>query len=89
MERARKFIPGGVNSPVRAFGSVGGTAPFITNAEGSHLHDEDGNTYVDLICSWGPMIHGHAHPEIVEAVSAAAVKGLSFGAPTSMEGDLV
>ncbi|WP_295642182.1 glutamate-1-semialdehyde 2,1-aminomutase [uncultured Corynebacterium sp.] len=89
MERARKFIPGGVNSPVRAFGSVGGTAPFITNAEGSHLHDEDGNTYVDLICSWGPMIHGHAHPEIVEAVSAAAVKGLSFGAPTSMEVDLV
>lgn len=89
MERARKFIPGGVNSPVRAFGSVGGTAPFITNAKGSHLHDEDGNTYVDLICSWGPMIHGHAHPEIVEAVSAAAAKGLSFGAPTSMEVDLV
>ncbi|AEI10297.1 Glutamate-1-semialdehyde aminotransferase [Corynebacterium resistens DSM 45100] len=89
MERARKLIPGGVNSPVRAFGSVGGTAPFITSAKGSHLHDEDGNTYVDLICSWGPMIHGHAHPEIVDAVSAAAAKGLSYGAPTSMEVDLV
>ncbi|OFT88815.1 glutamate-1-semialdehyde 2,1-aminomutase [Corynebacterium sp. HMSC28B08] len=89
MERARKVIPGGVNSPVRAFGSVGGTAPFITSAKGSHLHDEDGNTYVDLICSWGPMIHGHAHPEIVDAVAAAAAKGLSYGAPTSMEVDLV
>ncbi|WP_426716315.1 glutamate-1-semialdehyde 2,1-aminomutase [Corynebacterium auriscanis] len=89
MERARKVIPGGVNSPVRAFGSVGGTAPFITSAKGSHLHDEDGNTYVDLICSWGPMIHGHAHPEIVDAVATAAAKGLSYGAPTSMEVDLV
>ncbi|KAB1504409.1 glutamate-1-semialdehyde 2,1-aminomutase [Corynebacterium sp. 320] len=89
MERARTVIPGGVNSPVRAFGSVGGTAPFITHANGSHLHDEDGNTYVDLICSWGPMIHGHAKPEIVDAVHQAASKGLSYGAPTSMEVDLV
>ncbi|QNH97039.1 glutamate-1-semialdehyde 2,1-aminomutase [Corynebacterium anserum] len=88
MERAQSFIPGGVNSPVRAFGSVGGTAPFITDAQGSHLHDEDGNTYVDLICSWGPMIHGHAHPQIVEAVQRAASKGLSFGAATSAEVDL-
>ncbi|HIW95307.1 MAG TPA: glutamate-1-semialdehyde 2,1-aminomutase [Candidatus Corynebacterium gallistercoris] len=89
MDRARTLIPGGVNSPVRAFGSVGGTAPFITNAKGSQLHDEDGNTYVDLFCSWGPMIHGHAHPAIVEAVQQAASQGLSFGAPTSREVDLV
>ncbi|MBF4552799.1 glutamate-1-semialdehyde 2,1-aminomutase [Corynebacterium suicordis] len=88
MQRAQTLIPGGVNSPVRAFGSVGGTAPFITSAKGSQLHDEDGNTYVDLFCSWGPMIHGHAHPEIVEAVQQAAAKGLSFGAPTSAEVDL-
>ena len=88
MERAQALIPGGVNSPVRAFGSVGGTAPFITDAQGSHLHDEDGNTYVDLVCSWGPMIHGHAHPQIVDAVQRAAAKGLSFGAATSMEVDL-
>lgn len=88
MQRAQAVIPGGVNSPVRAFGSVGGTAPFITNAQGSHLHDEDGNTYVDLVCSWGPMIHGHAHPQIVEAVQQTAAKGLSFGAATSAEVDL-
>lgn len=88
MERAQAVIPGGVNSPVRAFGSVGGTAPFITDAKGSHLHDEDGNSYVDLVCSWGPMIHGHAHPEIVGAVQKAAEKGLSFGAATSAEVEL-
>ena len=88
MQRAQALIPGGVNSPVRAFGSVGGTAPFITSAEGSRLHDEDGNSYVDLFCSWGPMIHGHAHPQIVEAVQQAAAKGLSFGAATTAEVDL-
>lgn len=88
MERARRFIPGGVNSPVRAFGSVGGTSPFITSASGSQLHDADGLPYVDLVCSWGPMIHGHAHPEIVEAVKSTASRGLSFGAPTSLEVDL-
>ena len=88
MERARRFIPGGVNSPVRAFGSVGGTSPFITSASGSQLHDADGLSYVDLVCSWGPMIHGHAHPEIVEAVKSTASRGLSFGAPTSLEVDL-
>lgn len=88
MERARTLIPGGVNSPVRAFGSVGGTPPFITSASGSQLRDVDGNSYVDLICSWGPMIHGHAHPAIVEAVAQAAAKGLSYGAPTSTEVDL-
>lgn len=88
-DRARTLIPGGVNSPVRAFGSVGGTPPFITSAQGSTLHDVDGNSYVDLFCSWGPMIHGHAHPQIVEAVRDAAGHGLSFGAPTTMEVDLV
>lgn len=88
MERARALIPGGVNSPVRAFGSVGGSAPFITRAEGSQLYDEDGNAYVDLFCSWGPMIHGHAHPAIVDAVQQAASQGLSFGTPTSREVDL-
>lgn len=88
MEAARRVIPGGVNSPVRAFGSVGGVAPFITDAKGSQLHDVDGNSYVDLICSWGPMIHGHAHPQIVEAVQKAAEKGLSYGAPTHMEVEL-
>lgn len=89
MQRAQAVIPGGVNSPVRAFGSVGGTPPFITSARGSHMVDVDGNEYVDLISSWGPMIHGHAHPEIVDAVKQAAERGLSYGAPTSMEVDLV
>lgn len=89
MDRARALIPGGVNSPVRAFGSVGGTPPFITSAQGSALNDIDGNSYVDLFCSWGPMIHGHAHPQIVEAVREAAGHGLSFGAPTTVEVDLV
>lgn len=89
MDRARALIPGGVNSPVRAFGSVGGTPPFITSAQGSTLNDIDGNSYVDLFCSWGPMIHGHAHPQIVEAVRESAGHGLSFGAPTTVEVDLV
>lgn len=82
MEEARRVIPGGVNSPVRAFGSVGGTAPFIAKALGSRLTDVDGNDYVDLVCSWGPMIHGHAHPAVVEAVQEAVAKGVSYGAPT-------
>ncbi len=88
MEAARKVTPGGVNSPVRAFGSVGGTAPFIASASGSRLTDIDGNDYVDLICSWGPMLHGNAHPAVVEAVQQAAAKGLSFGAPTEDEVEL-
>ena len=81
-------IPGGVNSPVRAFNSVGGTPRFITSAKGCWLHDADGNRYVDLVCSWGPMILGHAHPAVVEAVQRAAADGLSFGAPTPGETDL-
>ena len=75
-------IPGGVNSPVRAFTAVGGTPRFITSASGCWLTDADGNRYVDLVCSWGPMILGHAHPAVVDAVQRMAAGGLSFGAPT-------
>ena len=80
-ERARSVIPSGVTSPVRAFGSVGGTPPFIVSAEGALLRDADGREYVDMVGSWGPMILGHANPQVVEAVREAAGKGLSFGAP--------
>ncbi|MDT5277068.1 MAG: glutamate-semialdehyde -aminomutase, partial [Mycobacterium sp.] len=81
-------IPGGVNSPVRAFKAVGGTPRFITEASGYWLTDADGNRYVDLVCSWGPMILGHAHPSVVAAVTKAAATGLSFGAPTPAESEL-
>ena len=84
-ERAQRYTPGGVNSPVRGFGSVGGQTRFIESAHGSQLIDVDGNSYVDLVCSWGPMVHGNAHPQIVEAVEKALVNGLSFGAPTEAE----
>lgn len=83
--RARRVIPSGVNSPVRAFGSVGGTPPFIASASGALLRDVDGREYVDLVGSWGPMILGHANPRIVEAVREAAGRGLSFGAPQAGE----
>lgn len=83
--RAAQAIPGGVNSPVRAFSAVGGDPRFIASAKGNRLIDADGNDYVDLVCSWGPMILGHAHPAVVEAVQKAAVDGLSFGAPTEAE----
>ena len=82
------LIPGGVNSPVRAFSAVGGTPRFITSAEGYWLTDADDNRYVDLVCSWGPMILGHAHPAVVDAVQRAAAGGLSFGAPTPSESEL-
>ncbi|MDT5181267.1 MAG: glutamate-semialdehyde -aminomutase [Mycobacterium sp.] len=85
---ASAVIPGGVNSPVRAFNSVGGTPRFITKAAGCWLTDADDNRYVDLVCSWGPMILGHAHPAVVEAVQQAAADGLSFGAPTPSESEL-
>lgn len=88
LARAQKLIPGGVNSPVRAFGSVGGQARFIESASGSKLYDVDGNEYVDLCCSWGPMLSGNARPEIKEAVIKAAEKGLSFGAPCEAELEL-
>jgi glutamate-1-semialdehyde 2,1-aminomutase len=87
-ERAQKSIPGGVNSPVRAFNGVGGTPLFIERAEGAYVYDADGNAYIDYVGSWGPMICGHANPEIIEAVRKAAGKGLSFGAPTALEIEL-
>jgi len=83
--RAQAVTPGGVNSPVRAFQAVGGTPRFMVRGQGAYLWDADDNRYVDLVSSWGPMIHGHAHPPIVEAVRAAAVGGLSFGTPTEGE----
>src|ERR1700757_3806405 len=87
-EEACAVIPGGVNSPVRAFTAVGGTPRFITEARGCWLTDADGNRYVALVCSWGPMILGHAHPAVVDAVANAAASGLSFGAPTPAESRL-
>lgn len=87
-EKAKKCIPGGVNSPVRAFGSVGMTPRFIENARGSHIWDVDGNEYIDYVCSWGPGILGHAHPQVVEAVQKACEKGLTYGAPTEKEVEL-
>ena len=86
--RACRVIPGGVNSPVRAFGAVGGDPLFIAAGSGPYLTDTSGNRYVDLICSWGPMILGHAHPEVVAAVTAAAGRGTSFGAATVAEVEL-
>jgi len=87
-EKAQKTIPGGVNSPVRAFKSVGGTPLFIEHAEGAYLYDVDGKQYIDYVGSWGPMIAGHANPEVVNAVKQAADKGLSYGAPTEIEIDM-
>ena len=84
-ESANKSIPGGVNSPVRAFNGVGGTPFFIERGEGPYLFDADGNRYIDYVGSWGPMILGHAHPKVIEAVSESVTRGLSFGAPTEIE----
>lgn len=83
--RSKKFIPGGVNSPVRSFNSVGGNPIFFKRAEGPYLFDVDGNKYVDCICSWGPMILGHAHPEVVKEVQDVVKDSFSFGAPTEIE----
>jgi glutamate-1-semialdehyde 2,1-aminomutase len=87
-KRAEQFMPGGVNSPVRAFRAVGGDAPFIVRGEGAHIFDADGNRYIDYVGSWGPMILGHAAPGVVEAVIRAARNGTSFGASTPGEADL-
>lgn len=84
-QRAQSVIPGGVNSPVRAFGSVGGTPYFVSHAEGSHIWDADGNRYIDYVMSYGPLILGHAHPAVVDAVTEAAAGGTSYGAPTERE----
>ncbi|MGN6128778.1 MAG: glutamate-1-semialdehyde 2,1-aminomutase, partial [Nocardioidaceae bacterium] len=87
-DRARAVTPGGVNSPVRAFSAVGGTPRFMESARGAYLTDVDGNEYVDLVCSWGPMLLGHAHPEVLAAVSEAASRGTSYGTPTRPEVEL-
>ena len=88
-QRAQKVIPGGVNSPVRAFKAVGGTPRFVTRAQGAHFWDANDTRYIDYIGSWGPMILGHGHPAVIKAVQSAVLEGLSFGAPTEREVELV
>src|SRR5258708_5850244 len=85
---AQQLMPGGVNSPVRAFRGVGGDPVFIARASGPYLFDEDGNRYLDYVQSWGPMILGHAYPPVLQAVTVAAANGFSFGAPTAAESEL-
>jgi glutamate-1-semialdehyde 2,1-aminomutase len=85
LSRAQAVIPGGVNSPVRAFRAVGGTPRFMVSGRGPYLVDADGREYVDLVCSWGPLLLGHAHPAVVDAVQAAVARGTSFGTPTEGE----
>jgi glutamate-1-semialdehyde 2,1-aminomutase len=87
-DRAQKVVPGGVNSPVRAFRAVGGTPRFMVSGKGPYLTDADGREYVDLVCSWGPMVLGHAHPAVVEALQQAAARGTSYGTPSPGEVDL-
>ncbi|MBN1276428.1 MAG: aminotransferase class III-fold pyridoxal phosphate-dependent enzyme, partial [Deltaproteobacteria bacterium] len=87
-EKAREFIPGGVNSPVRAGKAVGIDPPFIVKALGGLIWDADGNEYIDYICSWGPMILGHSHPKIVSVLERACRNGISYGAPTCIEVDM-
>lgn len=87
-DRAGRVTPGGVNSPVRAFRSVGGDPFFVDRAEGCRIQDVDGNEYIDYVLSWGPLVLGHAHPEVVRAISEAAARGTSYGAPTEMEVEL-
>src|SRR5689334_16867893 len=87
-ERARKVIPGGVNSPVRAFRGVGGVPRFIRRGDGPLLIDEDGNSYIDYVGSWGPLLLGHRHPEVIEALREVMEGGTSFGAPTARETEL-
>src|SRR5277367_5254140 len=87
-QRAERMLPGGVDSPVRAFRAVGGAPPFLVRAEGAYLWDADGNRYLDYFGSWGPMILGHAHPPVVEAIQRAAERSASFGASTAAEADL-
>src|SRR5512140_2501207 len=86
--RAKQLMPGGVNSPARAFGGVGGEPIFIDHAEGAYLYDLDGNRYIDYIGSGGPRILGHGHPKVVEAIEAALHRGTSYGAPTEAESEL-
>lgn len=87
-EVAKQYIPGGVNSPVRAFKSVGLTPIYVDRGEGSRIYDIDGNSFIDYVCSWGPLIMGHAHPEVISAIREVALKGTSFGAPTLIETEM-
>ena len=87
-EAAREVIPGGVNSPVRAFRAVGGKPIFVKQGQGAWIEDVDGNRYVDYVCSWGPLILGHAHPEVIKALRERIGKGTSFGIPTELETEL-
>ena len=87
-DRSKSYIPGGVNSPVRSYSNVGGTPPFISSGRGSKITDADGNSYIDYVMSWGPLILGHAHPAVVQAVQEQAVLGVSYGAPTELELEL-
>ncbi|HNM32670.1 MAG TPA: aminotransferase class III-fold pyridoxal phosphate-dependent enzyme, partial [Chitinophagales bacterium] len=87
-ETAKNLMPGGVNSPVRAFRSVGGTPVFMKKGKGAHIWDEDGNEYIDYCCSWGPLILGHADAYIEEAIISTVKNGTSFGAPTALENQL-
>src|SRR5215510_14041464 len=86
--KAKKYFPGGVNSPVRAFGSVGGTPLFIERGEGCEIYDTDGNEFIDFCCSWGPLILGHNHAQVREEIIKAVLLGTSFGAPTKKENEL-
>ena len=84
-QEAQRYLPGGVDSPVRAFKAVGGTPPFMVRGEGSRIYDADGNQFIDYVCSWGPLILGHSHPQVIDALKQAAERGTSFGAPTELE----
>ena len=87
-EEAKKYMPGGVNSPVRSYPHMGCPPPFIQEAHGSHITDIDGNTYIDYVGSWGPMVLGHAHPAVIKAIQKAAERSTSYGAPTVMETEI-
>src|SRR3954463_14721125 len=87
-QRAQRVIPGGVNSPVRAYRSVGGNPPFISRGQGSRIYDADGNEYLDYVGSWGPLLLGHRHPDILSALERSLETGTSFGAPTEQEIEL-
>lgn len=87
-EEAGQYLPGGVNSPVRAFGSIGDVPRFINRADASYLWDEDGRRYIDYVGSWGPMLLGHNHPDILKSVTEACARGLSYGASTKIETDM-
>src|SRR5581483_9476506 len=87
-EKAKQYFPGGVNSPVRAFRSVGGTPLFIEKGKGAHIWDADGNEFIDYCCSWGPLILGHADSRVIESVKSSVENGSSFGAPTELENQL-